>query len=196
VFFSDERCVSLDDGDSNFKSVQDHVLTPLGIKLENVVTIDSKVASKPKEAAERYEEELKNRFPGEATPSLDLILLGMGPDGHTCSLFPDHPLLQESKRLIAYIENSPKPPPGRITFTYPLLNNAKGVAFISAGASKASALKEVMSEKDPLKKLPAGRIIGKVQWFVDKDAASELPAEAIKFGEKPEGKEVAAESKL
>merc|ERR1712216_111509 len=110
-------------------------------------------------------------------PRFELILLGMGPDGHTCSLFPGHRLLGETLHLVASIEDSPKPPPKRITLTYPVLNSAKRIAFVAAGASKADVLPLVarplnmLGPSDTL--LPSARVRpsdGELIWFVD-DAA-------------------------
>lgn len=92
------------------------------------------------EAAQDYTEKLKKAFGGKEF-KFDLLLLGMGPDGHTCSLFPNHPLLDEKKLQVAAITDSPKPPPERITLTYPVINNARNCIFAASGAGKADMVK-------------------------------------------------------
>lgn len=92
-------------------------------------------------AAEDYAEQIKESFPSGSIPRFDILLLGMGPDGHTCSLFPGHPLLKETNKLIAEIVDSPKPPPKRVTMTYPLINNAKNCVFALCGKEKADMVK-------------------------------------------------------
>mmetsp|Transcript_46028 Transcript_46028/g.74035 ORF Transcript_46028/g.74035 Transcript_46028/m.74035 type:complete len:110 (+) Transcript_46028:563-892(+) len=105
----------------------------------------------------------------------------MGPDGHTCSLFPKHKLLAETKANIAPITDSPKPPSNRITFTYPVLDAAKAVAFVCCGGGKSGALKTVIEGSEtPDDQLPSGRIKNKrVFWYVDKAAAAELKEESM-----------------
>jgi len=102
--------------------------------------------------------------------SLDLILLGMGPDGHTCSLFPDHKLLDETKRDVASLTDSPKPPPARITLTFPVLNRAKNVVFVATGADKQAILHKVVETSG---RLPAQQVKN-AKWFVDEVAAAKL----------------------
>lgn len=107
-------------------------------------------------------------------PQFDLLLLGMGPDGHTCSLFPGHDLLDEKNVLIAPISDSPKPPPSRVTMTYPVINHAKCCIFAMAGAGKAEMVKRVLVDKEDL---PAGRVApvsGELFWIVDAAAGSHL----------------------
>ena len=174
VFFCDERYVPLADADSNYAAVKQHFLDKLAIAPEQVLAIKHEMSLN--EAAKDYECRLKGWYPGVDVPTLDMLLLGMGPDGHTCSLFPDHQLLKEASRLVAPISDSPKPPPCRITLTYPIINAAKCSVFVSTGASKANVLKQVL-EDDGTELLPAARVkpvCGDLHWFVDEAAASML----------------------
>lgn len=140
-FFCDERYVPHDDGDSTYGAYKAEWLTQLpGIQDSQFVKADT--AKSLDECAADYEAKVRDQVGCGCLPQFDLLLLGMGPDGHTCSLFPEQPdTLQESKRLVIPIRNSPKPPPERITFTLPLINNARDVAFVVTGAGKASVVK-------------------------------------------------------
>lgn len=82
-------------------------------------------------------------FPPDSLPRFDLLLLGMGPDGHTCSLFPGHRLLEETSRWVCPINDSPKPPSSRITLTFSVINNAKACVFAAAGSNKADIVKVI-----------------------------------------------------
>ncbi len=121
-----------------------------------------------------------------AVPVFDLLLLGMGPDGHTCSLFPQHKILSVSDRIVAHVSDSPKPPSNRITLTLPLTNAARDVCFVCTGAGKKDALKQVVAQVSSGAKLsdlpaplpsslvrPQNGLVSSV-WFVDKDAAASL----------------------
>ena len=124
------------------------------------------------EAAEDYEMKLRQIYPDSSLPCIDLLLLGAGPDGHTCSLFPGHPLLNEKDKWVAPIDDSPKPPPCRVTLTYPVINNASCSVFAMVGAKKAEIIKTLLKDREDL---PAGNIKSKeVLWIIDKSAASLL----------------------
>jgi len=100
----------------------------------------------------------------------------MGPDGHTASLFPGHPLLGETNRLISWISDSPKPPPERITFSFPLINNGKNLFFVATGEAKKEILAQVL-EGDKSKNIPSQLVKpvhGQLIWFIDKAAALNL----------------------
>lgn len=180
VFFSDERLVPLNHPDSNYGLFNEMVLAhlPAGSGKPKVNTIEEELltgkdgltdgvdVSKDKEIATSYAAKLPKDL------KLDLILLGCGPDGHTCSLFPGHPLLKERSESISYISDSPKPPPRRITFTFPVLEKATAVAFVAEGSGKAPILKEIFNDKSS--QLPSklvNEIKGvQVSWFVDDSA--------------------------
>jgi 6-phosphogluconolactonase len=188
VYYADERVVPLDHPDSNHNlcksELYDHVPIPLG----NIHPIDPSLLDDLEELTDAYEKELIHEFAQKDSarfPVFDLILLGVGEDGHTCSLFPGHELLSESDRWVAYLEDSPKPPPKRITLTFPVLNHASRVAFVAAGAGKVDVLPLVLDK--PESGIPASRVKltqpGQVYWFVD-DAASakvEYPKTAFRL---------------
>ncbi|KAJ7293336.1 hypothetical protein C8J57DRAFT_1268764 [Mycena rebaudengoi] len=144
---------------------------------ENIHTLDPSLLSDLEELSDAYEKELIREFAQKDAarfPVFDLILLGMGPDGHTASLFPNHPLLAESDRWVAYIEDSPKPPSKRITLTYPVINHAARVVFVAAGKEKVEMLSKVLDT--PELGLPSSRVKpvhpGQLYWFVDDAAAA------------------------
>jgi len=178
VFFADERCVPLSHPDSNFRAFHEKILSKTTIPIEQVFTIEEELRSTPEEAADEYMQKIMHVFASRNTvkfPIFDLILLGMGPDGHTCSLFPGNDGLTEEIEWVIGIENSPKPPANRITLTLPVLNHAHNVAFVCTGASKQDAVHRVLDLKD--KSLPATHVHpvhGNVTWFLDHDATGTL----------------------
>ena len=119
-------------------------------------------------------------------PKFDLILLGMGPDGHVASLFPNHPVLSLKDDWVTYITDSPKPPPERITFTLPVINSASNVAVVTTGGNKAEAVRLAVSDKEPdalNSSVPARQVDpgnGKLVWFLDKEAASKIDCQSAK----------------
>lgn len=175
IFFSDERIVPLNNEDSNYGLVKKELLGHLNSTKQpcpQVYTLDERLSwnSSADKFASSYEQMMVSVL-GEK-PIFDLVLLGCGPDGHTCSLFAGHKLLKEKERLVAGIEDSPKPPPRRITITLPVLADAENIAFVAEGSSKASILKRVFEH--PEDKLPSSQVnqIAKssVAWFVDDSA--------------------------
>ncbi|KAJ7071268.1 hypothetical protein C8F01DRAFT_425386 [Mycena amicta] len=176
VFYADERVVPLNHPDSNHLLCTENLFSKVPIPPQQIHTIDTSLLDDLEELADTYEKELIREFAQKDAarfPVFDLILLGMGPDGHTASLFPAHPLLVEDDRWIAWLDDSPKPPPKRITFTYPVINHALRVVFVASGAGKVDMLRTVLDE--PEKGLPSSRVKpvspGQLYWFVD-DAAS------------------------
>ncbi|KAI0374365.1 6-phosphogluconolactonase [Pilatotrama ljubarskyi] len=179
VFYADERVVPLDHEDSNHALNTRELFSKVPIPPQNIHTIDPSLADDLEELADAYEKELIREFAMKDSarfPIFDLVLLGIGPDGHTCSLFPGHALLSEEDRWVAYIEDSPKPPPKRVTLTLPVLNHAARIAFVVTGESKADTLHTILDE--PEKGLPASRVRpvnpGHLYWFTDEAAASKV----------------------
>ena len=177
LFFGDERHVPPDAAESNFRIVKETLLAKAPLKSRQVHRINSELA-RADEAAEQYEQELRAVFGLEAgeLPCFDLVLLGMGADGHTASLFPGTKALREDRRL-AVANWVGKLYDDRITLTPPVLNNAARVIFMAHGAEKALALKAVLEGPHEPQQLPAQMIrskAGKVLWLVDVAAASML----------------------
>ncbi|KAG6911807.1 hypothetical protein DXG01_000054 [Tephrocybe rancida] len=159
VFYVDERVVPLDHPDSNHLACTTHLFSKVPIPLENIHTIDPNLLEDLEELSDAYEKDLIREFAQKDSarfPIFDLILLGMGPDGHTASLFPGHELLAEEDRWVAYLEDSPKPPPKRITFTYPVINHGLRVVFVAAGKEKVDTLSSILDH--PENGLPSARV--------------------------------------
>lgn len=179
VFYADERVVDLQHKDSNHKLCHDVLFSKVDIPKSNIHTINESLLDDLEELSEDYEKKLIREFASKDSarfPVFDLILLGIGPDGHTASLFPDHELLTEEDRWVAYLEDSPKPPPKRITLTYPVINHASRVAFVATGEEKKDVLKIIMDE--PQTGLPASKVRltghGQLYWFVDNAASQNV----------------------
>jgi 6-phosphogluconolactonase len=171
-FWADERAVPPDDEESNYRLARDLWLAPAGVPPERVHRMPADEADLP--AAARAHEATLRQVLG-AAPVLDLALLGMGPDGHVASLFPGHPALLEHDRLVLAIEDSPKPPPRRLTLTMPVLTAARRVLLVVFGASKAVALDAAVH--DPHSTLPAAQVLRRAPRalaLADHDAATRI----------------------
>jgi 6-phosphogluconolactonase len=175
IYFGDERAVPPDHADSNYKMARETLLSKVPIPPQNVHRIRGEI--KPDEAAIEYGRMLKSRF-GE-TGGPDLTLLGMGDDGHTASLFPHTPALDETRhRAVAqFVEKSTTGANWRITMTAPFINRSAAVAALVTGAGKAQRLKEVLHGPRDSKRLPIQLIApasGRLIWLVDQAAAGAL----------------------
>lgn len=171
VFFGDERSVPADHADSNYKLAEACFLSAAPIPKANIHRMRGE--DDPAAAAAAYERELLAVTDG--TGALDVVHVGMGPDGHICSLFPGHALLKDEIRLVAPITDSPKPPPSRVTLTIQALARARCLCFLVLGPGKADAVRDVIL--DPGCTLPAAlaaRRGASVRWLLDNDAARHL----------------------
>jgi 6-phosphogluconolactonase len=177
VFWGDERAVPPDHADSNYRMAASVLLSKAPIPPQNVHRIHGEEAD-PHDAARAYEQELRSFFalPDGAYPRFDLVLLGLGSDAHTASLFPGTAALDERNRL-AVANRVDKLDATRITLTVPVFNNARCVVFLVSGADKASALKAVIEGPEAPHDVPAQLIqlhAGKIVWLVDQGAARML----------------------
>lgn len=170
LFWGDERAVPPDDPESNFALARRLLIDPIGFEPSQVHRMEAETGLS--QAAERYSETLV-RVLG-SPPRLDVALLGLGPDGHVCSLFPGHPVL-EAPGWVSALDDSPKPPPARLTLTLATLRQARTLALSALGAGKAPIVRDVLA--DPGGALPAARALEAAHEsvvFLDTDAASLL----------------------
>jgi 6-phosphogluconolactonase len=179
IFFGDERCVPPDDADSNYRMADEALLARVALPPHNIHRMTGEgdaVAN-----ARLYEDELQTFFDGSEWPRFDLVLLGMGDDGHTASLFPETAVLREQRawvtanwvdKLNAY----------RLTLTAPAINHAARVIFLVTGAGKAARVAEVINGARDLKRLPSQLIqpeSGALEWFLDRAAAAQLSTDTF-----------------
>jgi 6-phosphogluconolactonase len=175
-FFGDERHVPPENPESNYRMAREALLSKAPIRNQNVFRVPAENPNAA-QAAEAYEKTLRQFFqPATAFPRFDLILLGMGPDGHTASLFPGGKALQETSHWVVsdWVE---KFKTDRITLTLPVLNNAAVVMFLAAGEDKAETLKEVLEGQKPGDQFPSKLVRptdGQLIWLVDRAAAKAL----------------------
>ena len=176
-FWGDERHVAPTDAESNYRMVNEAMLSKVPVPPGNVFRVETELPDAAA-AAQAYEQTLRKFFQtaGDAVPKFDLILLGMGPDGHTASLFPGTAGLGEKTHLVIanWVE---KLKTHRLSFTLPLINAARCVAFLVSGTDKAPALKAVLESDASGEQYPAKLVQpkdGKLIWFLDRAAASGL----------------------
>jgi 6-phosphogluconolactonase len=178
-FFGDERHVPPDDPESNYRMAREALLAKAPIPAQNVFRVPAENPNAA-QAAQAYEKTLRQFFsPATTFPRFDLILLGMGPDGHTASLFPGGTALQERSRWVVsdWVE---KFKTDRITLTLPVLNNAGVVMFLAAGEDKAETLKEVLEGQKPGDQFPSKLVRptdGQIIWLIDRAAAKALSSQ-------------------
>ena len=181
----------MDDDDSNFKACQESFFHKVPLPRDNILTIES--YDDPTVAAQLYESKLQHVLQGRP---IDMVLLGLGPDGHTASLFPNHELLKYSgPRMVMPIFDSPKPPSQRITLTLDTINSSQEVVFIATGGGKAARLQDILSPSDTCTTVEEGKgevcgIVGqesvvfpptlvspaRVTWLIDDPAAALIKA--------------------
>ena len=171
LWFGDERCVPPDHVDSNYAMVRAALLVPAQVPASHVHRMRAEDPDRDA-AARDYERELP--------PALDLLLLGLGPDGHTASLFPGSAALRETARRVVAVVG-PKPPPDRLTITPPVVAAARRVVVLATGAEKVGAVRLALSgECDPFD-CPA-RLLRDAEWHLDRAAAAEIEVSAAESG--------------
>ncbi len=179
IFWSDERCVPPESEDSNYLMAQQVLLSKIPIPANQIHRMPAD-QNDHDAASYAYTLEMQQTVGTEGVPSFDLIQLGMGPEGHTASLFPHQPSLHEQQRLVMPV-TVPKPPPPRLTFTPRLLNAAAHVLFLVTGAEKQDAVQAVLTGKFQPDEYPAQIVQptkGEVTWMLDQTAAEKLPGKA------------------
>lgn len=177
IFFCDERHVPHDDAECTYKIYKEHFVDKVpDFSPGHIYPIKPDLPLE--KCAQDYANELKKLtgVTGDNNlPQFDLVVLGMGPDGHTCSLFPGHSLLDETTALVRPISDSPKPPPCRVTLTFPVLNRSLCAVFIATGEGKAEMVRRALEPQEfdgPM--IPAGRVKpthGELFWYLDSGSA-------------------------
>lgn len=184
LFWGDERSVPPDHPESNYATAAKTLLPRVGIPAGNVHRLE---AERPDRAAAARDYQAKlatvlGAAANDGPPSLDLVLLGMGPDGHTASLFPGNAALGETHAWVVPVHNSPKPPPERLSLTLPLINRARTVLFLVGGADKADTLYQVLEGAPDGIRYPSQLVKpadGQLIWYLDRAAAAKLPREKL-----------------
>ena len=171
-FWGDERCVPPDHPDSNYLMTFEHLFDKIKIPEQNIFRVDGD--NKPEAEVQRYSGVIKKNIPSaDNIPSFDLVMLGLGEDGHTASIFPDSIELINDKSICA-VSQHPALCQKRITLTGTVINNAKKVIFLVTGEKKSEMVKNILNKNEGFEKLPASHINpseGELIWLLDKEAA-------------------------
>lgn len=186
IFWGDERCVPIEDSESNHKMAYDTLLKNLSIPKENIFRIRGE--SDPVLEAKRYGELIKDNIAHEnGIPIFDLIILGLGEDGHIASIFPDQLDLFYSNKFYEKAKD-PKSSQDRITITGKIINHARHVVFLVTGQHKADIVSEIIEKKDTANIFPASLVSpfnGELIWMIDTAAAQLLDSKIQKYGAYP-----------
>jgi 6-phosphogluconolactonase len=172
LFWGDERCVPPDDGASNFAMARSSLIDRIEIPPGNVHRIRGELP--PAEAAARYETELRRHFGAGHPPAFDCVVLGMGADGHTASLFPGDPLVDESERWVGWTDGAQASPPvPRVSLTLPAVNAARSAVFVVSGEAKGRVVRDIEEGSERSGHYPAARVgcAGSTTWYVAEEDA-------------------------
>ena len=181
LFWGDELYVPEDNDERNDKQARAALLDYIDIPSSQVHPMpasDGEFGTDVAAAALAYEQLLAaNAESGNPAPNFDVHLLGVGPEGHINSVFPNTPAVRETTRMVVAVEDSPKPPPQRITFTMPAVQRSREVLLLVSGAAKADAVAAAINGTDPVA-VPAAGAIGRENtvWLLDEEAAAKLPS--------------------
>ncbi|WP_192347219.1 6-phosphogluconolactonase [Algoriphagus sp. Y33] len=171
-YWGDERCVAPTDAESNYKMTADHLLSKIDIPSFNIFRVLGE--NDPAGEAERYSQILDTELPKiNDIPQFDLVMLGMGDDGHTVSIFPDSISLWDAKENCV-VATHPDSGQKRVTITGKIVNNAKSIAFLVTGSGKAEKVQEIIKKEKDFASYPANLVQplhGELIWFMDHDAA-------------------------
>jgi len=174
-FWGDERCVPPGDPESNYRMTREHLLEKVPVPKDHVFRIRGESA--PAEESRRYGEVLKEHLPDpNGIPSFDLVVLGMGDDGHTASIFPHQMALWDAEQPCV-VATHPQSGQKRISITGKVINNARQVVFLVTGANKAARIRQIHQQLPGFENLPASRVAprgGRLLWMLDAAAASDL----------------------
>ncbi len=170
-FWTDERCVSPDHEESNYGMAYEALIKHINVPEDNIYRIHGENA--PELEAVRYTTELDKIPKTNDLPCFDLVLLGMGADGHTVSIFPDRLDLLQSDKFCEHVQH-PETKQNRITITGKVVNNARKKVFFITGAGKAQTIHQILEQKPESKNYPATYITNNVKWYLDNTAAKQL----------------------